>query len=164
MYVRIWQFLWHKVLLGTGSFFLPFILKGLHKITPSFLKGWKIFWRECEGPDPKTRVIALQFYDFLVGCLNPCLQGTNIQVVSPQPWRGTFLFFYSSSFIHGGWVYIDVTNPHALKEGLKYVHKLLGGSTEDSQPIGHVEQWITTFYRDSSRSVTLLSKYVMVCS
>jgi hypothetical protein len=41
---------------------LPFILKGLQKITPSFLKCCKIFWRECEGLDPKIRVIALQFY------------------------------------------------------------------------------------------------------
>jgi hypothetical protein len=42
--------------------FLPFILKGLQKITPSFLKGCKIFWRGCEGLDPKIRVIALKFY------------------------------------------------------------------------------------------------------
>ena len=46
--------------------FLPFILKGLHRITHSFLKGCKIFWRECEGLGPKIRVIALQF-DSLLG-------------------------------------------------------------------------------------------------
>jgi hypothetical protein len=44
---------------------LPFILKGLQKISPSFLKGCKIFWRECEGLDHKIRVIALQFYSLL---------------------------------------------------------------------------------------------------
>jgi hypothetical protein len=45
--------------------FLPFILKGLQKITPSFLKGCKILWKECEGLDPKIRVIALQFYSLV---------------------------------------------------------------------------------------------------
>ena len=65
------------------TLFLPFILKGLQKITPFFLKGCKIFWRECEGLDPKIRVIALQFYSLTlltqmlvefeqVGCHLPC--------------------------------------------------------------------------------------------
>ena len=46
-------------------------MKGLHKITPSFLKGCKIFWRECEGLHPKIRVIALQFYSLLFRISTP---------------------------------------------------------------------------------------------
>ena len=73
MSVCIKQLAWHKVLLGTGYFFFPSILKGLQKITPSFLKGCKIFWRECEGLDPKIRVIALQFYSMLATSLGVSL-------------------------------------------------------------------------------------------
>ena len=55
---------WHgtKYHQGPVTFFLPFILKGLQKITPPFLQGCKIFWRKCAGLDPKIRGIALQFY------------------------------------------------------------------------------------------------------
>ena len=35
-------------------------------------------------------------YSFLVGCLNSCLQGTNVRVISPQPWVGRCLAFSSS--------------------------------------------------------------------
>jgi hypothetical protein len=53
-------------------------LKVLQKITPSFLKGCKIFSRECEGQDPKIRVIALHFYS-LMGILEMIVLGFSMQ-------------------------------------------------------------------------------------
>ena len=57
---------YHVYHIREGLLFLPFILKGLQKINPSFLKGCKMFWRESEGVDPKIRVIALQIYSLIM--------------------------------------------------------------------------------------------------
>ena len=87
------------------------------------------------------------------------VEESNCKDLALDPVGGFFLL----EPLHPQWASLHgCHDSQALKEGLKYAHKLLCGSNEDSQPIGYVELWILTFYRDSSRSVTLLSNYMMV--